>query len=66
MQTVYAILTTVTAVFIVFIIYSVNSGHSLPAVTFLQSIAYGDKLAHFVLFGCASNTGLSLFIVAQC
>jgi len=51
MQKLYWILATAVAVLIVCAIYSANTGSSMPAMHLLRSIAYGDKVAHFLLFG---------------
>jgi len=39
------------ATLIVFMIYGANMGSSAPAAIYLRSIAHGDKIAHFLLFG---------------
>lgn len=54
MQKIYSTLTAVVAIFIVYTIYAANTGNTLPAANYLRSIAYGDKVAHFMLFGFLS------------
>jgi len=54
MQKIYSTLACVVTIFIAYIIYAANTGNSLPVENYLRSIAYGDKLAHFMLFGFLS------------
>jgi len=54
MQKFYLILTAAIAIFITFIIYGANTGSSIPGASYLRGISYGDKVAHFMLFGFQS------------
>jgi len=54
MQKVYTTLACAFSLFIVFVIYGANTGIAMPAAEHIRSIAYGDKLAHFMLFGFLS------------